>query len=1102
MVYIPSGNKGFGGGVEEGAWESTPLGKILRVLGTGERIGAKYALTPIMEALQPGTRERLGNLKGDIYAGDVLRAALPHAEKDFFTNALFGAGGVALGAAVDPLSYGVGPKGIGQLTQRGRQIAPLARLAEAPSMAAEAEKGYRALLQPFGKTLVRGTPVFKALDVVKGGKLFESTVGSVPPLRKVAQGLDTFYKSAFNKFGADIGIDPWLSARMRQYYSNIAGYNKRTVEELIVSLDPKMQDLAKETSAILGMSHADALKHWDAVTREVLESHPWIVSTRAAGSKKFSFRQQPLDVSLDTPESVDRAIKQVMSEMPLPVSLGGPGSIYEPSIMRKAREYVIEAKAHIRNVTQAQQDGLDRKIRLWSDGNYLYHLGAPEFKEAINDYFKVAGRKALYGIGGGGRPTEQQLMLLSRRFRIVNGPGAQELIQAGELPQTVKIKVRRRVKGRVRETMQTVNLHDEIAKTSGRMAPSKVRRGIMQLYNNGELSADQVGKVLPTMSGEQANAWIREFGLGPKGKEWIKPGQIQNAFATDPTQIVTARGVSANRALLSKQFYDEIKGMDRIALPVKEAGKIPGTESFRPVMDIPELHGYAMHPEAIDHLRRLTNADIYTTEHLHKFYQSLHGANRWFKSWVLAIFPAYHSRNAVSNQWQYFMAGNADPITAVRGMKDSHQLLHAVRKGRGSSFVFKTPNGTMTGDEIFRAVVESNGFGVGFLAPDNPRKYRDAVKYLRRHGPDNIEGELRKIYVEQGLGKKWRNLVAPPDVATRIKEGLLEIPSPENNLIQTGYKFGSLLDEQIRMSHILNRLRKGDDLNAAIMDMKKFFYDYSDLSPFERDVMRAFIPFYTWSRKNIPFYLESLVARPWQVARFGGFLQGYTGFDNPSQEKEVTQYLKKNFGVRVRKNAKTGMYEYFVLKNWLPLADIHDLFNIWDFARQGLTPFARVPLELAFNYNFHTHRKINRLAENVWESLATGERTTHYSPLTGLPPSKKLGFPGIKTGIKPSAGVQHILNSFRLTQTIHNMVDNPQELSTVNRLLSLAAGRFYPLNTQKSLFEAEKDLLELEQNLMRSLRRNVFTNEPPEEMIRYMDIYNKKFKKTLKKHGR
>ena len=50
--------------------------------------------------------------------------------------------------------------------------------------------------------------------------------------------------------------------------------------------------------------------------------------------------------------------------------------------------------------------------------------------------------------------------------------------------------------------------------------------------------------------------------------------------------------------------------------------------------------------------------------------------------------------------------------------------------------------------------------------------------------------------------------------------------------------------------------------DVAAQEVKKSLFDYSDVSRFERDVLKRFMPFYTWTRKNIPAQLASLVKNP------------------------------------------------------------------------------------------------------------------------------------------------------------------------------------------------------------------------------------------------
>jgi hypothetical protein len=81
----------------------------------------------------------------------------------------------------------------------------------------------------------------------------------------------------------------------------------------------------------------------------------------------------------------------------------------------------------------------------------------------------------------------------------------------------------------------------------------------------------------------------------------------------------------------------------------------------------------------------------------------------------------------------------------------------------------------------------------------------------------------------------------------------------------------------------------------ASMEVKKSQFDYTDVSAFERDVLKRFMPFYTWTRKNIPAQLKSLVLNPQRAEKLAIAKQQFeneTGDLDYSDWSRVTRYYQ------------------------------------------------------------------------------------------------------------------------------------------------------------------------------------------------------------------
>lgn len=70
------------------------------------------------------------------------------------------------------------------------------------------------------------------------------------------------------------------------------------------------------------------------------------------------------------------------------------------------------------------------------------------------------------------------------------------------------------------------------------------------------------------------------------------------------------------------------------------------------------------------------------------------------------------------------------------------------------------------------------------------------------------------------------------------------------------------MENLLRGSLALDVLSKGGSMEEAVEAVFKYHFDYDDLSGVEKGIIRRMIPFYTWSRKNLPLQLESMIAKP------------------------------------------------------------------------------------------------------------------------------------------------------------------------------------------------------------------------------------------------
>ena len=90
------------------------------------------------------------------------------------------------------------------------------------------------------------------------------------------------------------------------------------------------------------------------------------------------------------------------------------------------------------------------------------------------------------------------------------------------------------------------------------------------------------------------------------------------------------------------------------------------------------------------------------------------------------------------------------------------------------------------------------------------------------------------------------------------------------NIVENQAKVKSYL---LNMDEIYGTLGKrpaflDEAKDFAVMDAKKWFLDYDDLTDFERNFMKDVIPFYTWIRKNLANQMSSILMYPQMYAMY------------------------------------------------------------------------------------------------------------------------------------------------------------------------------------------------------------------------------------------
>jgi hypothetical protein len=155
----------------------------------------------------------------------------------------------------------------------------------------------------------------------------------------------------------------------------------------------------------------------------------------------------------------------------------------------------------------------------------------------------------------------------------------------------------------------------------------------------------------------------------------------------------------------------------------------------------------------------------------------------------------------------------------------------------------------------------------------------------------------------------------------------------------------------------------------------KALFDYSDKTQLT-DKIRNFVPFFIWTRKNLPLQIGNLLSVPSKT-----IIKTVDNINtNRPSNKEIdkrfqSDYLNNSPNMQVGENQ--GKPQYILLEGLLPLFDLSRIGRvltgntqvILDDMVKDITPMIKTPIELATNRSFATHQDLSKSQFGTTEYL-------------------------------------------------------------------------------------------------------------------------------------
>jgi len=320
--------------------------------------------------------------------------------------------------------------------------------------------------------------------------------------------------------------------------------------------------------------------------------------------------------------------------------------------------------------------------------------------------------------------------------------------------------------------------------------------------------------------------------------------------------------------------------------------KVKGVEYIE--SSSPELANKYFHPEIEKHIQETTD---FLTSDKNAFFEKIFQLQDMWKTTATLWNLPFHTRNAISN----YMANQKAGIFSISHYKDAMRLQKGVNLSKQEKAMLKE--------------YKNQGLArVGLLSGDVER---------------NLDTEIMSYF----------------DLVTKKKNPFLVL----NKL---GGKLGDVVETNAKLAHFIAKRKQGLSAFDAGNSVKKYLFDYEDLTRTEKAYFKRVIPFYTFSRKNIPVQLETILKNPNRqtvVLKLKNNVEVMVGDDETNAI--LPEWLRNATPVFLGKN-KEGKVRYVALQAFLPSAELNKISDPAKEMLNMVSPLLKMPFELQQNRNF------------------------------------------------------------------------------------------------------------------------------------------------------
>ncbi len=394
----------------------------------------------------------------------------------------------------------------------------------------------------------------------------------------------------------------------------------------------------------------------------------------------------------------------------------------------------------------------------------------------------------------------------------------------------------------------------------------------------------------------------------------------QEGAITDPLYAWSSRVMDHNRLKAGREFSEKMRETFGKTIVRDKQGVQQFIRGYSKAKNVDALSGWQFPREIVKDIEKIfQKSDEKAFQDFLRVYDRALG---FWKGSVTSIFLPFHARNFMSNQFNMWLSGMKlqQFPGRLKDALDTQKYVQAVYKGKTE--VINTLGKKKIGNMPMK----------DFVDWIRKTQVADEGWWGAEMGGINFYRKLKQKLTQKGVGKRALHPMT------------------------TGREMGLLIENNSKIALFADRIIKGDHPIEAAMKTKKYLFDYFQLTPTEKAIFKRAVPFYTWTRKNMPLQLEQLVRQPGKYAKLAKVREEIEAMspDLNKNMKYMPDWMQRQYliGLPSKKKDKLAF-----LSIDLAFQDLARGTTI-DQHIASFSPFIKAPFEWAANYDSFRRRQL------------------------------------------------------------------------------------------------------------------------------------------------